>query len=192
VRQVGPWILVFICCLVFTFFVDLGDNFFGIPESVLPYLFAANLTLFLYLLARFVGRPMGGFLEARKEGIAEELEQARYKLEEARSLRDEVRERLDEVEQEVVQLKERAEREGRAEVEQIGEQTTRDEARFLKRVEEEITRRGAEARQNLAEETAALTAKLTRELLQRELTDSDRERVLDRSLGAMRAESQEE
>jgi F-type H+-transporting ATPase subunit b len=187
VKSLGRWILVFVCALIFTFFVDLGGNFFGVPDSALNLLFAANLTLFLWLLARFVGKPMMSFMETRREGIAEELEQARTKVEEAGSLRDEVRRRLGEVEREVAQLRERAERDGAAEAEEIAEQTARDEERFLRRVEDEIARRGAEARENLARETANLTAELTRELLSKELTDADRRRILDRSLSAMRS-----
>ena len=140
-KNLAPWILVFVCALIFTFFVDLGGNFFGVPDSALNFLFAANLTLFLWLLARFVGKPMAGFMDARRDGIAEELEQARKKVDEATALRDEVRKRLEQVEVEVSQLRERAERDGETEVAEIAEQTSRDEERFLRRVEEENTGR---------------------------------------------------
>lgn len=186
-RSLATWALVFICALVFTFFVDLGGNFFGIPDAALPVLFAANLTLFLWLLARFVGKPMASFLEARREGIADELAQARTKLVEAESLRDEVHRRLAEVEREVEEMKVRAERDGAAEAEQIAAQTAADQERFLRRVDEEIRRRTAEARDNLSRETAELTARLTKELLTKEITGDDRRRILDASVSAMRS-----
>ena len=50
---------------------------------------------------------------------------------------------------------------------------------------EEITRREAETRTQLAQDTADLTAQLARELLQREMTDEDRRRVLATSLDAL-------
>jgi F-type H+-transporting ATPase subunit b len=186
VRRYGAWFLIFVSSLVFTFYVDLGDNFFGLPERLVQVLFAANLTLFLWLLARFVGRPMTGFLDSRRDEISEQLQRAQQRLGEAEQLRAEVRARLAQVEQEVAQLTERAGREGEAEARQISDQTAHEEQRFLKRVEDEIARRQAEARADLAQETAVLTAQLTRELLQRELTDDDRQRILDRSLAAMR------
>jgi F-type H+-transporting ATPase subunit b len=192
VKSLAIWGLVFVCALVFTFFVDLGGNFFGIPESVLPVLFAANLTLFLWLLARFVGRPIASFLEARRAGIADELEQARTKLAEASALRDEVQKRLAEVEREVAEMRERAEREGEAEVAQITAQTETDRERFLRRVEEEIGRRTAEARDRLARDTADLTARLTKELLRGEITGDDRRRLLDESVAAMRSTAAKE
>jgi F-type H+-transporting ATPase subunit b len=192
VKGAVGWLLVFVCALVFTFFVDLGGNFFGLPDGAVQVLFAANLTLFLWLLGRFAGRPIGGALDARREAITEGLELAKQKVEEAESLRQEVQQRLDQVEHEVTELKERAEREGKAEAEEIERQAAQEEERFLKRVDDEISRRETEARENLARETAALTAQLTKELLQREITDEDRRRILDRNLSALRTGSDKE
>jgi len=187
VRGLVIWIVIFICLFIFTFFVDLGGNFFGLPDRFVQIGFAANLTLFLWLLAKYVGQPMIAFLDTRREGIKEQLEQAQKKLAEAEELRAEVRKRLDAMEQEVAQLRERAAREAEDELQGITRQTAAESERFLKRVDDEITRRQAEARQNLARETATLTAQLTKELLERELTDQDRQRILDRSLAALRA-----
>ena len=186
-KRLGLWALVFLCALVFALIVPLGGSFFGLPEALLPPLFAANLTLFLWLMARFVGRPMASFLEARREAIGDELEQARMKLAEAESLRDEVRRRLDEVEREIDAMKARAERDGAAEGEEIAGQTAHDQERFLQRVDEEIRRRTAEARDALSKETAELTARLTKKLLDKELTGEDRRRILGQSLSAIRS-----
>ncbi len=191
-KSLGVWLLIFVCGLIFTFFVDLGGNFFGIPDSALHVLFAANLTLFLWLLAKYVGRPISNFLNARGEGITRDLEEAREKLSEAEDLRGQVQRRLDEIGAEVAAMKERAERDGEAEAEEIAEQTLTEQERFLKRVDEEITRRTAEARAELSKETAELTAELTKSLLQKELTDEDRRHVMDRSLSAMRSEDHKE
>jgi F-type H+-transporting ATPase subunit b len=192
VKGMVGWLLIFACALVFTFFVDLGGNFFGLPDVAVQVLFAANLTLFLWLLGRFAGRPIGGALDARRAAIADQLELARQRVKEAESLRQEVQQRLDRVEGEVTELKQRADREGRAEAEEIERQAAREEERFLKRVDDEITRRETEARENLARETASLTAQLTKELLQQELTDDDRRRILDRNLSALRAATDKE
>lgn len=191
-KGIVAWLLIFASALVFTFFVDLGGNFFGLPDIAVQVLFAANLTVFLWLLGRFAGRPIGGALDARRAAIADQLELAKRRVEEAESLRQEVQQRLDRVEREVTELEQRGEREGRAEAEEIERQAAREEQRFLKRVEDEITRRETEARENLAKETASLTARLTKELLQQELTDDDRRRILDRNLSALRAATDKE
>jgi F-type H+-transporting ATPase subunit b len=189
VKSLGTWALVFVCALIFAFLVDLGGNKFGVPDSVLPFLFAANLTLFLWLLARYVGKPISSFLDARASGITRELEEAREKLTEAESLHVQVQQRLDDLGAEVAAMKERAERDGAAEAQQIADSTITEQERFLQRVQDEISRRTAEARANLSKETAELTAKLTKDLLKQELTEDDRRRILDRSLSAMKSES---
>lgn len=155
----------------------------GIPDVIWK---AANLIVFLFVLGRYVGRPIARFLESRREGIQKELEDSRRKLAEAEALRTQVVARLDDVEREVAELRERATRDGAAEADRIREETARDEARFLRRVEDEIERRTAESRQRLAEDTAALTAELARGLLEREITTDDRSRLLRRSLDAMK------
>lgn len=184
-KSLVPWLVVWACFYGFTFFVDLGENQFGIPQSALPFLFSLNLTLFAYLLYRFVGRPIGSFLDSRREGIAEELRNARKQLEEADRLQVEVGKRLQDVEREIEDLKARAEADGDAEAARIADQTEKDEARFLRRVDEEIARREAETRVRLAEDTAELTAQMARDLLEREMTDEDRRRVLEKSLERM-------
>jgi F-type H+-transporting ATPase subunit b len=183
-KTIVGWALVFIVALVFALLVDKGVKHAGIPDYIW---LSLNLTVFLYILQRYVGGPMGAFLETRREGIAEELQNARRQLEEADRLQAEGSKRLADVEDEVAELKERAAADGDAEAGRIAEQTKIDEERFLRRVDEEITRREAQTRAQLAQDTADLTAQLARDLLDREMTDEDRQRVLERSLEAMRS-----
>lgn len=183
-KALFPWVLVLLCGLGFGVLVDKGQTHLGVPDFVW---LAVNLTLFLYILQRFVGRPMAAFLDTRREGIGAELAAASAKLAEADRLRSEVMARLDAVEHEVTELRQRAEREGAAEAAKIAEQAAVEQQRFLRRVEDEIQRRQAETRQALARETAELTAQLTRELLAAEMTDADRRRVFDRSVAALDA-----
>lgn len=182
-RVAVGWALVFVCALIFAILVDNGAKHIGIPDYIwLP----VNLTLFLFILQRYVGKPMSAFLDARRDGIAEELANARTQLEEADQLQADIKKRLADIEGEIVEIQARAEVDGAAEAERIAEQTRLDEERFLKRVDEEISRREVETRARLAQDTADLTAQLARDLLSRDMTDADRRRVFDRSIGAMR------
>lgn len=182
-RTVVGWALVFVCLLIFAILVDNGAKHIGIPDYIwLP----VNLTLFLFILQRYVGRPMSAFLDARREGIAEQLATARTQLEEADQLQTEMKKRMAEIEEEITEIKSRAEAEGAAEMERIAEQTKTDEERFLKRVDDEISRRETETRARLAQDAADLTAQLARDLLSRDMTEGDQRRVFERSLDAMR------
>jgi F-type H+-transporting ATPase subunit b len=183
-KTIVGWALVYGVALVFALTVDKGAKHIGIPDYIW---LSLNLTAFLYILQRFVGRPMGAFLETRRDGIAEELENARRQLAEADRLQAEVSKRLADVEEEVATLKKRAISDGDAEAERISEQTKIDEERFLRRVDEEISRREVETRTRLAQDAADLTAQLARDLLAQEMTDEDRRRVFDSSLDAMKS-----
>lgn len=176
------WAVVYIVALGFALLVDHGVKHLGIPDYIW---LSLNLTLFLYVLHRFVGRPMAAFLETRREGIAEELANARRQLEEADRLQADVSKRLADLENEVAELKDKAVADGQTEAATIADQAAVEEQRFLKRVDEEIARREAETRARLAQDTADLTAQLARDLLEREMTDEDRRRVFERSLDAM-------
>lgn len=178
------WAIVFLVLLPLAWLVNPDETKLGIPVFVwLP----INLTVFLYMLARFVGKPMGDFLQARQESIAADLERAKEKLAKAEELKSEVLARLDSVENEVAAIRERAEELARAEAEKIAEQSVREEERFLRRVDEEIAHRFAQTRQALAKETAELTAKLAKDVLVAGMTDADRSRVMSRSVAALRA-----
>ena len=179
------WVLAFVVFAIFAFLIDAPRNPSFLPSTVTRLLLAANLTLFLFLLNKFVGKPINASLTARGEGIKVELAEAREKLVEAEKLRSEVSERLAKVETEVIEIQERAETFGKTEAEKIDAQAREDEARFMRRVDDQIARRQAETREQLAQDTAALTEKLTKELLKSTMTEKDQQRVLNRSLGAL-------
>lgn len=179
------WVLAFVVFLILAFLVDEPQNPSFLPSTAIRILLAANLTLFLYLLNKFVGQPVNETLKTRSEDVKEELAEARRKLVEAENLRSEVSDRLAKVEAEVMEIQKRAEALGKAEAEKIDAQAREDEARFIRRVDDQITRRQAETREQLAKDTAALTEQLTKELLQSTMTEKDQQRVLDRSLGAL-------
>ena len=179
------WVLAFVVFLVFAFLIDEPQNPSFLPSTAIRVLLAANLTLFLFLLNKYVGQPINETLKTRGEDVKAELADARKKLVEADALRSEVRERLTKVEAEVTEIQERAEALGKTEAEKIDTQAREDEARFMRRVDDQIARRQAETREQLARDTAELTAQMTKELLKSTMTEKDQERVLDRSLGAL-------
>lgn len=194
-KTVVSWVVVFVVLLALAYPVYLGTlahlhegeaapAFLGIPSF---FWWALNLTVFLYLLARYVGRPIGEFLESRKDTIAAELRQAREKLAEAEAMKAEVLSRLDKIEGEVAAIRNRAEEQGRNEADRIAEQAKVEEERFLRRVGDEISRRQEETRQVLIQETQQLTAKMAEDLLKKHMTEADRKRVLGESIEALRA-----
>lgn len=187
-RSIGTWAVVFVVLLGLAYGVDHGETKLGVPVFVW---LALNLTVFLYLLSRFVGRPLGAFLDSRKDVIAGDLKQAEERLVEAERLKTEVLDRLSKVELEVSEISLRAERFGREEVDRIAAEGEVEAERLLRRVTEEIAQREAETREVLAKETAELTAQLARRLLRDDMTDADRKKVMDRNVEALRSTGRE-
>ena len=181
-KSLGTWVVILIVFLALAYGVDHGETKLGVPVFVW---LALNLTVFLFLLARFVGRPLGAFLEARRDGIAGDLKRAEERLVEAETLKVEVLDRLSKVEAEIAEIHQRSETLGREEAERIAAEGQEEAERLLRRVSDEITQREAETREALAKETAELTARLAHQLLQKGMTDADRKRVMDRSVEAL-------
>jgi len=181
-KKIFPWLILLVVLLGLGWPLDHGETRLGIPVFVW---LAVNLTLFLWVLARYVGRPMGAFLDARREEIGEKLIEAREKLAEAEKLNAEIQQRLESIDGEVAALMEKAEKQAEVEAERIEQQAREEEERFLRRIEAEISRREEETRQQLIQESAALTAELARKIIEDEITQADRKRVLNRQLEAL-------
>jgi len=179
-----PFLLLFGLFLLFGWITDDGATKLHIPVFVW---LAFNLTVFLWVLSRYVGTPIVSFLDSRKDGIQTELREAREKLAESEKLRSEVQERLERIEAETEAILKKAGEQAEVEVRKISEQAAEDEARFLRRVEAEISRREEETRQMLTREAAALTAEIARRIIEKEVNAEDRARVLDRNLKALRS-----
>jgi len=160
-----------------------ADTFLGLPR-VLWY--SLNLLVFFGLLAYLLVKPMSRFFRTRGEEIANQLAEARRQREEAERLRAEVEQRVASLQDEIAMLRERLRREGEHEREALVRQGEEEAARFLAQVDQEATRRVAEARSQLTREAAALAAELARDLLEREITDADRERIFAATVERLR------
>jgi F0F1-type ATP synthase membrane subunit b/b' len=88
---------------------------------------------------------------------------------------------------EIAALKERLRRDGEREREALGHQGDEEAARLVAQIGQEAARRVEEARRELASEAAAVAAELALDLLQRELTPEDRERIFRTTLERLSA-----
>lgn len=150
------------------------DTFLGLPTVLWR---IANLLGFLALLAWFLARPLSRFFRARREEIARELHEAERLRAEAAAMQQQMQAKVAALEGEILALRERLRREGEAERERLIAEGEREAARFLRQVEEESARRLAAVRQQLAREAAEAAAAVAWELLRREVTAEDRERI---------------
>ena len=159
-------------------------TFLGLPVWLWK---TANLLAFVGLLVYLLARPLSSFFRARREQIARQLADAARQRDEAARMTAEMGTRVAALQAEMAGLRDRLRSEGereKAELERAGEA---EAARLLAQLDDEARRRVQEARTQLAGEAAAIAADLARELLERELTPADRERIFRSTLERLAA-----
>jgi F-type H+-transporting ATPase subunit b len=147
----------------------------------------ANLVVFFGLLFYLLARPLSRFFHARGEQIGTQMKEAALHQQEAERLRSEMEERVAALAGEIAELKDRLRREGERERETLERQGEAEAARLVAQLDQEASRRVDQARRELASEAASVAADLALELLERELTPEDRERIFRTTLERLTA-----
>lgn len=133
--------------------------------------------VFMWVLRRYAFGPLTAILDARREGIAQELDRVERLRTEAQAIEAEVQNRLKDIDQEARQRLNEAVAEGRRVKDEIIERARQEaEEQRLKQqrlLELEVAKARIELRDDVARLTVAATEKLLRENL-----DSDRQRRL--------------
>jgi F-type H+-transporting ATPase subunit b len=158
-------------------------TFLGLPTVLWK---LANLLAFVGLLVYLLAKPLRGFFHARKEGITRQFSEAAQQRDQAIRLQAEMERRVASLEGEIRALRERLHREGERERKLLEQQGEADAARLLAQLDDEAKRRVDDARVGLAHEAADVAAELAREILEKELTAADRERIFARTLERLR------
>ncbi len=158
---------------------EAGATFLGLPTAFWK---AANFVVFFGLLVFLLARPLSKFFHTRRGQIAAQLEQAENERREAERFKTEMESRIAALAGEIAALQERLTGEGERERQALERQGEAEAARLAAQIEQEAARRVQDARRQLASEAAAVAADLAVELLQRELTAEDRERIFRTTL----------
>ena len=154
-------------------------TFLGLPMWLWQ---LANLALFLGVLLYFVARPLAAMFRQRQLAVEKTLEEARALRAQAASLEAEVHERMARLDREIAEVRARGVAEGEAERAALSDKADREVERVRREAEAEIGRRLAAAKHELRRTAAALTASTARDLLAAQITDEDRERLLEESV----------
>jgi F-type H+-transporting ATPase subunit b len=162
------------------------ETFLGLPTALWK---TANLLAFVGVLIYLLAKPMRAFFHTRQDAIARQLEDAARERNEAAEMRAEVERQITSLSAEIQALQERMRREGEREGDTLAQQGKAEAARLLAQVEQEAARRGEEARVALASEAASIAAELAWELLQKEMTPADRERIFRETLARLQQTS---
>lgn len=168
------------------FFIEEGHEaaggFLGVPSLVWQVL---NLGLFLGLLWYFLRKPLAGFLENRKTGVATALAKADDDRRRAEQLSVELKARLASIEAELANLKAEARREADAERAALLAKSQADADHMLARTRADLDNRVRAARAELTAYAADLSVDLAREILKKTVTQDDEKRLLSEGVARL-------
>jgi F-type H+-transporting ATPase subunit b len=163
-----------------------ASTFLGLPLWIWQ---LVNLGAFLAVLLYFVARPLAAMFRNRQLAVEERLKEARALREESARLGAEVHERMARLDVEIAEIRARGQAEGETERGMLSEKADREVERVRHEAEAEVGRRLALAKQELRKVAAELTAGAARELLTAQITEDDRQRLLEESVARLGDES---
>lgn len=137
-----------------------------------------NLVGFFAVLIYFVAKPMGALFRQRQAEIEERRKEAEKQRAAVDRLSLDIRERTAKVEREIEEVRRQGRADGEEAKKALAVRAVEEAERIRKDATEEIERRVAAARLELQQTAADLTAGSAAEILAREITPADRERLL--------------
>ena len=137
-----------------------------------------NLGLFLGVLLYFVARPLGDAFRRRQLDIEQRRREAEKQRASVERLASDIRERTAKVEREIEEIRQQGIADGQEARQALAAKADEEAGRIRKEAEEEIDRRVVAARDELRRTAADVAGKTAGEILTREITAADRERLL--------------
>jgi F-type H+-transporting ATPase subunit b len=138
-----------------------------------------NLLLLLGVLFWFGRKPISEYFTIRREGIQSELSEASDLLSQAEQRNAELQRRLVDLSSEIEEIREQAGRRAEAEAERILSDARAHAARIRSDARAAIDQELRRAQKELREEAADLALEIATRTLTEQVSDSDRERLLD-------------
>lgn len=160
-----------------------AEKFLGLPMWIWQIL---NLGLFFVVLFYFVAKPLGQAFRNRQLEIERRRLEAEKQRASVEALARDIRERTAKVEREIEEIRKQGRADGEEARKSLAARAEEEAVRIRKDAEEEIERRVVAARDELRRTAADVAGKTAAEILSREITAADRERLLDDGVSRLR------
>jgi F-type H+-transporting ATPase subunit b len=160
-----------------------AEKFLGLPLWIWQTL---NLVLFFGVLYYFVAKPLTEAFRKRQLEIEERRLQAEKQRQSVQRLAADIRERTAKVEREIEEIRKQGRVDGEEARTVLATRATEEAERIRKDATEEIDRRLSAAKSELRQSAADLTAAAATDILHREITPEDRQRMLAESVSRMK------
>jgi F-type H+-transporting ATPase subunit b len=140
---------------------------------------AINFLILIFLLSKFLFRPLTKFLADRSAGIANSLAEAKVAHEAAAKAQEEYQARMRDTQREIAAIREQGQREAEAERERLVQASRAEAERLVAQAKAEIAAEAKRARAGLREEAAGIALAVAERLLGRSLTGEDQKRLAE-------------
>ncbi len=141
-----------------------------------------NFVILIWLLSKFLFRPLTRFLSDRTEGIQKALNEAKVAREAAARAQEEYREQLVATQREAAALREQAQREVEVERQRLLKESREEAQRLVADAKAQIEAETRRARSVLREEAVSLSLAVAERLLHRSVTAEDQKRLAEQYL----------
>jgi F-type H+-transporting ATPase subunit b len=148
----------------------------GLSDLLWP---AANLTILVAVLIYFARKPTRDYFASRRSGIQDELKAAAGQLSDAEATYAKWQRRLIDLEAELEEIRATSSQRAEAERDKILSDARASAERIRRDALVAVEMELRHAREQLREEATQLALELATERLEREVTDADRDRLLD-------------
>lgn len=141
-----------------------------------------NFAILVFVLVKFVGKPLKAFLKQRTEMIEKSIKEAREAKEIAQKALSEVEERLKLKDSEVAEILSVAKVTGEEEKKRLIEDAERLKVRILEQAKANIDHEVKMAKETIKAEAVEEAIKLSEEKIKSRLTKKDQDKILEDSI----------
>jgi F-type H+-transporting ATPase subunit b len=179
-RLVSAWV-VGLCLLLPGLALAAGQNeepgIINLDVTVL--IQAINFLILIFLLSRFLFKPLTTFLADRSAGIARSLAEAKAAHDAAAKAQTEYQAQLRETQREIATIREQGQREVEAERQRLLQASRAEADRLVAQAKAEIEAETKRAKASLREEAAGIALAAAERLLGRTVSGDDQKRLAD-------------
>jgi len=145
-----------------------------------------NFLILLWLVNRFLVKPLGAYLDKRKALIQGDIHQAEENKRQSEALLNEQKELLQTARVEAKQIRETTEVAMQKERQTVLSETKEESERMINLAKKEIGLDFVRAKKQLISDVGALTVRLSERLLRREFSDADKKRLVSESMETLK------
>ncbi len=148
-----------------------------------------NFAILVFILVKFLAKPLAAYLSARAEAIRTGLEDLRQRRKAEEDSLAEYRRRLENFEEEINKVREAAKLEMDKEREQVLAEAHKAAQEIVHHTQDTVKREFANARADLFDEAARLSLELAEAMIKKNISDKDQVRLAEEYIEKIGGES---